>query len=330
MDHRLPAICGLMLLSCLPACRGTSSSTAKPSDSAGLERVRLQLNWFPEVEHGGYYAALVEGFFADEGLEVEIVAGGPNSPVPQLVDGGRAEFGITNADQVLLAREAGAELQAVFAALQDSPRCILVHEDAGIRDWNELRDVTLAVGSSATFFRFLAKRLPLENVEIVAYSGSIAPFLTGTRQAQQAYVFSEPLLARQQGARPVTLLVSELGFNPYTSVLVTRASWAGEHRDTVQRMVRACRRGWQHYLQQPERAHDRILRENSEMTREALDFGVAELRPLCLPQGMSPDQLGSMTAERWQELARQLAEIELVKSEPAPGTFTLEFLSESK
>ena len=38
----------------------------------------LQLNWFPEAEHGGYYAALVRGYYRDAGLDVKILPGGPN------------------------------------------------------------------------------------------------------------------------------------------------------------------------------------------------------------------------------------------------------------
>ena len=47
----------------------------RPAQHSG---VRLALNWFPEAEHGGFYAAQVHGFFEQQGVQVEILAGGPD------------------------------------------------------------------------------------------------------------------------------------------------------------------------------------------------------------------------------------------------------------
>ena len=65
---------------------GTASPAASQSGTAASKltapvKVQLRLNWFPEAEHGGYYAALVHGFFEQQGLDVEILKGGPGVPV---------------------------------------------------------------------------------------------------------------------------------------------------------------------------------------------------------------------------------------------------------
>jgi NitT/TauT family transport system substrate-binding protein len=57
-----------------------------------------------------------------------------------------------------------------MAPLQHSPRCILVHEESGIRSLDELRDLTLAMSPSSTFSLYLQKKVPLEGVRIVPYS----------------------------------------------------------------------------------------------------------------------------------------------------------------
>ncbi len=79
----------------------TAESTAavRPAD-----KVKLLLNWYPEAEHGGYYAALVRGYYREAGLDVEILAGVPNTPVIQEVAREQVTFGVDNADKVLLAR----------------------------------------------------------------------------------------------------------------------------------------------------------------------------------------------------------------------------------
>jgi NitT/TauT family transport system substrate-binding protein len=137
-------------------------------------------------------------------------------------------------------------------------------------------------------------------------------FLERADFAQQAYVFSEPFVARQQGSDPRCLMLSEIGFNPYTSVLVVREQLIAEEPAWVGRMVRACVRGWQRYLADPQPANERIAQRNREMSREILAYGAAEIRPLCLPAGMDPRHVGRMTADRWEHLASQLVEIQLL------------------
>ncbi len=96
-------------------------SPAAKSDAAGhgLVPVTLQLNWYPEAEHGGYYAALVHGFYRDAGLDVTILSGGPETPVIQQVARGKAMFGVVNADNILFARAQQAPVVALLAPLAD-------------------------------------------------------------------------------------------------------------------------------------------------------------------------------------------------------------------
>ena len=145
----------LLLSFMLCAMCGCQRDVGEGDANSDAERVALALNWFPEAEHGGYYAAEVHGFFEQEGVDVEILPGGPGAPVIQQVATGRVAFAIANADQVLLGREQGAPIVAVMAALQNSPRCIMVHESSGIESLRQLKNLTLSVGSGKPFAKYL-------------------------------------------------------------------------------------------------------------------------------------------------------------------------------
>lgn len=303
---------------------GCSSSKSSNGDAASggqdvdgktsLQQIDLQLNWFPEAEHGGYYAAAVHGYFAEEGLEVTLLPGGPNVPVVQAVAAGRAPFAVTNADRVLFGQQAGADIIALFAPIQNTPRCIMVHRESGIDKLAELEDVTLAIGTGPAFFQYMQKHLPLKGVETIAYPGSIGPFLANKRFAQQAYVFSEPYVAKQQGADPVTLMVSEIGYNPYASLLVVNRKTLDSQADLVAKMVRASARGWQQYLTDPAETNKWIDSINPDLDAEALAYGADQIRPLCATEDPA-DPLGQMTTARWQTLIDQMVEIELVDTD---------------
>ena len=113
----------LVAVSMLTGCRSEKAPT-KPTISESedsLTKVSLQLNWFPEAEHGGYYTAALYGYFEEEGLEVEILPGGPNSPVIQQLVSGQADFIVGNADQVLTSRAKESGAVALLAPLQKQP-----------------------------------------------------------------------------------------------------------------------------------------------------------------------------------------------------------------
>ena len=109
---------------------------------------------------------------------------------------------------------------AVMAPLQLSPRCIMVHESSGIRDFNDLKNITIEMSNSNPFSYFLRKKLPLEGVKVVPYYGQRGPVFAAQELRAAGYVFSEPFVARKEGGDPEVLMLSKLGFNPYSSVLV--------------------------------------------------------------------------------------------------------------
>jgi len=308
--------------------RSDESTAARRSDDAPpATRVRLFLNWYPEAEHGGYFAALVQGYYREAGLDVEIVKGGPSAPVVPQVDQCKMEFGIANADGLLLARAEDAQVVALMAPLQISPRCIMVHAASGISEFGDLKNVTIAMNPQP-FSSFLQRHVPLEGVTIVPYQGSVAQFLTDEKFAQQAYVFSEPFVAEQQGGDPKSLLVADLGFNPYTSVLFTSEAYLREQEDVAAKMTAASARGWRHYLEHPDETNQHIHEINPEMSLEALAYGVKALGPLVLDEVAREQGIGTMSLDRWQTLARQLEELELVKpgQVDASQAFTSKFL----
>lgn len=292
----------------------TSSGTSEPT-SAKVDEVELQLNWLPEAEHGGFFAAEVHGLNAERRLRVKFLPGGPGVKVIENVASGKVLFGVANADQVLLGRAQEADVVAVFAPIQQSPRSIMVHKKSGITKFEDLKDMTLAINPNQTFLGFLKKRLPLTDVRIIKYPNSLAPFLNDERMGQQAYVFSEPFVAKQQGVETNNLMVSELGFNPYTSVLITRAEVIASQPELVQRMVEASVLGWKKYLSEPTPTNEHIHGLNKEMGLDILEFGVNALRPLCETGLSSHDHLGEMTLDRWKTLANQLIDGELLKAD---------------
>lgn len=322
------ALVGLTVVGC-----GGTGATEKTE--TGLTKVRLQLNWVPEAEHGGFYAAQVHGYYQQAGLEVEIIPGGVSAPVLQQVVMERAEFGVSNADWIVLGRADGAKVKALMAPIQDSPRCILVRPEVGAKSFDDLKDLTLAASPNNPFLAVMQKQLPMTDVQQVPYQ-SLQAFLANERYAQQGYSFSEPFLAKQQGVDPTVLMVSDLGFNPYTSCLVASEGLIASDPDTVRRFVEASIKGWEKYLADPADTNSKIATLNPEQNQESLSFALENIRELSgwdTNAGTTIPPMGTMQAERFEALGKILLEVDFLKSDVDPAVyqeaFTTEFMEAS-
>jgi NitT/TauT family transport system substrate-binding protein len=278
----------------------------------GHVSVKLALNWYPEAEHGGYFAADELNHFSTAKLNVEIIHGRPGASriIMQELATGRIDFAISSADQVVEQRARGLPIVALLAPVQKSPRCIMVHTASGFASLEELASVELAVSETRPFALWMKKQLPLKDVTLVPFNGSVGEFLAKSNFAQQAYVFSEPFIAREQGSDPAVLMLSDIGYNPYASVLVTSEDVLKEQPEIVRSMVTASRLGWTAYLDTPDATNHRLHRENEDMSLAALDYGATALHDLCQTENNAP--IGSMTAGRWQELIDQLVELDII------------------
>jgi NitT/TauT family transport system substrate-binding protein len=312
---------------------GCSRSKSGPSAGAdGLQPVAVQLNWYAEAEHGGVYQAKVDGTYTEAGFDVDIRPGGRATPVAAEVVMGRADFAITNADDVVLFRAAGSDVVALMAAMQDNPRCIMVREDSGVTTWEGLKGMTLQRQEGQGFVEFLRAKGVLNGVQEVPYHGSVSNLVSDPKIAVQAYSFAEPFLAEEAGARVRTLMVSDLGWNPYSSVLVTRGELIRKNPELVQQFVAATKKGWQKYVTEPSAGNESILAANQHgMTSGALDYGSKALIELARPDDMPLEEVGKMTSDRWKSLVDQMVEMKLIKPDTVKfeECFTVQFISNS-
>jgi NitT/TauT family transport system substrate-binding protein len=309
------------------ALEGPAQAAERP-----LQQVQLLLNWFPEAEHGGFYAALVHGYYKEAGLDVKIVSGGPDISVLPQVASQKVTFGISNGDNILFGRAQEVPIVCVMAPLQVSPRCIMVHKKAGIKSFADLKNMTIAMSNGAAFSFYLRKKYPLTNVKIVPYPGNVAQFLLNENYAQQGYLFSEPFTAESKGGDPECLMLSDIGFNPYTSCLVVNEKFAKTQPAIVRGMVQASVRGWAKYLESPEETNRAIHKLNPEMELDVLAYGAKTIKPLVLDPVAKKEGIGTMSQKRWSDLLQQLVEIDQLSAGDVrvDAVFTTEFLRPAK
>jgi NitT/TauT family transport system substrate-binding protein len=296
---------------------GCSKRTEPHADSttvgAPLTPIKLALNWVPEPEFGGFYAAREAGAYARHGLKVEIQGGGAGVPVLQMVATGRADFGTVGADELITARARGANVVALFAVFQTSPQGIMVHAS---RKLQRLEDAfhsgTLALETGLAYAAYLKKRFAWQGVKIVPYDGGVAHFLADPTFGQQCYVTSEPIAARQKGGDPTVFLIADSGFNPYATVVITRREVLQKSPEIAKSFVLATREGWRNYLDHPQATNALLGKLNASLDQATLSAALEAQRPLIETDESKQHGLGSMQRARWQTLADQLLDLKVI------------------
>ena len=287
------------------------------SFATAAEKVTMALNWIPEPEFGGIYAAKEQGAFAKHELDVEISPGGAGVPTWQRVAQEKVEFGVASADEVIIARSKGADVVAIFTTYQTNPQGIMVHESRGLKTIDEVfKSGTLALEVGLPYTKFLDKKYGSAGVKRIPYTGGIANFLADKNFAQQCFVFSEPLAAKKQGSDPKTFLIADSGYNPYTGVIVTSGKYLKEHPAQVAAMAESLREGWEQYQKDPKTANEVMGKLNKSMDAETFAAAAKAQEELVSPRMVDDFVIGSMTAARWQTLIDQLVDLKIVKNPP--------------
>jgi NitT/TauT family transport system substrate-binding protein len=302
-------------------CKSEKEATGAGSSSQA-KKLSLTLDWVPEPEFGGFYAVRESGAFRKRGLDVDIKPRGQGETW-KLVAQDTTDFATTAADQVLIAREQGADVVAIFAVYQTSPQGIMVHKARG---FTRIDDVFTHPGTleaeDVSWLKYLRNKFPGSPVKLTSNSPGIATFLAKPDLSKQCFITSEPLQALAAGSDPQTFLIADSGYNPYTTVVIARGEMVRKDPETIKRMILALREGWRAYLDDPSATNAVMGGLNREMDARTFAEAARIQHDLIETADTKKTALGEMTNERWQTLAQQLVDLAVIqKAPPAADCF---------
>jgi len=280
-------------------------------------KIRLALNWKPEPEFGGFYAAR----YTQHGLNVDILPGGAGTPTVQMIGAGSAEFGIVEADEIVVARARGNDVVALYAAFQHSPAALMVHASRKFADIGDIfkKGGTLAIQKGLPFARLLERQYGFDKVQVVpSPGGDISAFLRDPKFVQQVYMTSEYLTAKRQGTDAQVFPISTAGFDPYNTVMATSGDYLRKNPEIAKAMVAAVREGWRVYLDDPKATNQRMNQLNPSMSLDGFAETAEAQKPLIETDETRKNGLGYMTRERWLTLISQLEGLGDLPKVPAP------------
>ena len=146
------------------------------------DKMRVLLDWFVNPDHGPLIIAQENGYFADVGLEVEIIAPADPSAPPKLVAAGQADIAISYQPQLHLQVAEGLPLIRVGTLVATPLNCLLALEDGPIKTLADLKGKKVGYSVAGVEEALLTGMLARHNVkfsdiDLINVNFSLSPAL---------------------------------------------------------------------------------------------------------------------------------------------------------
>ena len=303
----------LAVCAALVSCGGAASE-----GSGGPKKVTLTLDWYPNADHAGIYAAQQQGFFEDANLDVTVRQPSDPASVLQLVAAGRSEFGVSYENEMTNAAIRDIPVQSVMAIMQEPLNSIISLKKANITKPEDLAGKKIGYAGQAFGTAVIDTVLEQagedpKSVEKINVGYDLRPALTSGRvdAVVDAYWNIEAVELAEEGFETDVIKLPEVGVPNYNELVVaTGDSYAEENPETVRRFVGALVKGHQYALDDPKAARDALLKANEELDPQV----AAETLDLTVP-AFEAERIGYQDPKEWDAYVNWAVENEVLKEE---------------
>jgi len=287
-------------------------------ESTKLKKVSVRACWQLNGEFAAILNAMKEGFYAEEGLEVDLRTGGSGIDPLLLVAARSEDFGVVASSGLLAAAVANGKMpvKAIATLMQMTPSGYMYllkeGEEPGQRTPKDFEGARVGAQPEGWLYvKTLAKMAGLseDDYKLVPVSWGPEPLLTGQIDYFNGWATNQTWILDQEGKRWGMIFISD--YIPfYADLLFARTDFIEQNPDLVRRFVRATMKGLQFAIDNPEKTAANVVELG--MPGLTLEQNIWRLRiqnPMCVSEDTKEYGLGHMDLQRWEKVMEVLHEI---------------------
>ncbi len=322
MKKTFTLILALTLL--LTACGGAGQPTA------GLRKIRLPMGYIPNVQYAPFYVAIDKGYFAQEGLEVELDYSRETDGIA-LTGAGELAFTIASGEQVLLARAQGLPVVYVYAWYREFPISVVSASELNIQEPSDLRGQTIALpglfGANYIGLQALLYSAGLSDSDVKMESigfNQVEAFASGQQKIVVGYAANEPIVLKSKGFDFNELRVADFQ-HLVANGIVTNEMVVKNEPQLAQALARALAKGVADAAANPEEAYQISLKYVENLAEQDKEIQMQVLKTSI--EFWQTDPPGQSNREAWENMNDLLVRMKLIpEPQDVAKAFTNEFL----
>lgn len=229
--------------------------TFGPRTAYAADKFVHQLGWIKSIQFGGHFAAIDQGYFADEGIEAEFLAGGPGTDGTALVASGQVMTSDSDVEGVIRNRISGVPVKAFAAIMQKAPGAIMSLPSKPIRTLQDFPGKTIALpNATRPQVDILLKSAGIDpsTVNYVPVGTDPGILAAGQVDGYYGWATNQGVMLKERGVDIVVAYMNDLGLPGYAGVLYATDESIDTKSDLITRWLKAEIKGWQWFLDNPD------------------------------------------------------------------------------
>lgn len=238
------------------ACGGFSLTTPGRADDAPLGRIAYQLGWIKNFQYSGDFLADDKGYYRRFGLEVDLLAGGPNMTADPVVASGKALIGQSEPDFMASAVNHGAALKCVGACYQRNTGAIISLAAMPLVAPQDMigKKIGLQSGNVVVWHAFLKlNKIDPSKIQTVPVQFDLAPLVAGEVDGFYGEIVDDAVQLRAKGHDVRTLLLADFGYKMLSGTFTVAAGSLNDKTKRAQLVafLKGDILGWQDEIKDP-------------------------------------------------------------------------------
>ncbi len=306
----------------------------QPRESADqLEKVTVLLDWTPNTNHSGVYAAQKMGYYKEEGLNVEITQPGEGGAA-QLIAAGQGDFGFSYQEEMTIARSKGLPIKALAAVIQHNTSGFASPLEKGIKTPADFEGKSYGGwGSPAeeAMLRALMQQAGADFSKVEMINIGAADFFSSVKKDVDFSWIFWGWTGIESEIRGIPLNFIRLrdyhdALDFYSPVLIANEKTLEEKPELAKKFMKATARGYEYCIAHPQEAGEALCQSVPELNKELVS---KSQRYLAEEYRSDASRWGEMSEERWKKYADWMYSQKLIeKPVEARDAFTNDFLPE--
>lgn len=261
-----------IIISCIVILFSGCGEPKKTTVTEGKEKVSIMLDWYPNAVHSAIYTALEKGYFADEGLDVDIKMPAETNDPLKLVAAGKVDLALSYQPQLIVARAEGIPVVSLAAYVSQPLNYLMVPKSSNIHRPKELEGKNIGY-SSIEFEQAVLQTMVKndggnpKNVKLTDVGFDLIPAIATNKVDGiiGGYINHERILLDKEGHPVKAFSPTDYGIpNYYELILISSEKGIAKKRKTFERFWNAVSKGQEDVTKNPQKGLDILFKHESQ------------------------------------------------------------------